>query len=119
MWTLIFEKHGQHLWVGVHENRVCASVSAGPGRSEIDGDAGEIYAIYALRSCHGLGIGSALFHQALNCLRVDGHKTAVLTVLSSNPTVEFYGRMRGKLSRKIQGNFGGKQLDELVMHFEV
>ena len=119
MWTSIFGKPGQHLWVGVHEDRVCAFVSAGPGRSEVDGDAGEIYAIYALRSCHGLGIGSALFRQAQNCLREDGHETAVLTVLSNNPTVEFYGRMGGKISREIQADFGGKQLDELVMRFEL
>jgi hypothetical protein len=64
-------------------------------------------------------IGSALFRQAQNCLRGDGHKTAVLTVLSNNPTVEFYGRMGGKVSRETQAGFGGKQLDERVMCFEL
>jgi ribosomal protein S18 acetylase RimI-like enzyme len=119
MWTSVLGKPGQHLWVGLHEGVVKAFVSAGPGRAEVDVSAGEIYAIYALRSCHGLGIGSALFRQATDCLRRDGYETAVLTVLTENPTVEFYRRMGGEVARKIQADFGGRQIDELVMRFEL
>ena len=43
----------------------------------------------------------------------------MLTVLSENPTVEFYLRMGGEVDRKIQADFGGQQLDELVMRFEL
>jgi GNAT superfamily N-acetyltransferase len=65
--------------------------SMGPAR---DGaSAGEVYAIYAVPEVWGTGAGHALMESALQRLREDGYREAVLWVLDDNPRARaFYER---------------------------
>ena len=81
-----------HVFVAEEENgRVVAFATLGEGRER--GDEAELYAIYALPEAWGSGAGPALMAAALEALREDGFRAAILWVLEDNPRARrFYER---------------------------
>lgn len=74
------------VWVGLVDDEVVAFASAGPSRDE---DAAfELYAIYALPSAWGTGLGHSLMKAAL-----DGEPDVIVWVLEENRRArDFYER---------------------------
>jgi GNAT superfamily N-acetyltransferase len=66
---------------------------ASVGENRLDPDEGELYAIYVLPEAWGGGAGPALMAAALDALRAEGFRIAVLWVLEDNPRARrFYER---------------------------
>lgn len=85
LWESVIPRGG--VWVGLVDGAVVGFASAGPSR---DADtAYELYAIYALESAWGTGLGSSLATAAL-----EGQSDVVVWVLDTNSrAISFYERL--------------------------
>ena len=85
------ERPHDNVLVAEVDGRVVAFASLGESRDAAD--VGELYAIYALPEAWGGGAGPALMAAAVDALRGEGFRAAVLWVLEDNPRARrFYER---------------------------
>jgi GNAT superfamily N-acetyltransferase len=90
-WLVVPEPRRQTLVAEDADGRVLAFATTGASR-DAAGE-GELYAIYALPDEWGSGAGPALMRAALESLREEGFRTAILWVLEDNPRARrFYER---------------------------
>ena len=93
-----------------HAGRVVGFAAAGPGRGEAFGEQGwELYAIYMLQRCQGVGLGRRLFADALETA---GGVPALTWCLSANPSRSFYEALGGKPLGTQSVEIGGVKLEE-------
>lgn len=88
----------------------------GPAREAAQGRSGELYAMYLLKRCHGLGIGRALFAEFSQRLEAVGIGDFYASVLKGNRSRGFYVKMGGRFcgfgEGAIPGRRGGRRLAE-------
>lgn len=70
--------------------------SCGPARATDARDAGEVYTLYVAPDHHGAGIGRDLLAALFGALAEQGMRSAMLWVLSLNPSRFFYEAMGGR-----------------------
>ena len=87
-------------------------VSTGLCRDDGRAEAGEIYALYLLRSAQGQGLGRALFQAGAEYLRAAGLSTIVVWVLVGNPAEAFYAHLGGQPAGQKTITIGGDAYDE-------
>lgn len=103
---------GGWAFVAEWEQRIVGIASGGLSRVRRE-ITGEIYVLYVLRSCHGRGIGRALFDACHYELARCGHRGLMIWVLADNPARGFYERLGGKLAGEAQVAIGGARLREV------
>lgn len=79
--------HWQSIWVAEVSGQVVGAVAAN--------DQGHLWMLYVLPDFQGLGIGSALYGAAIDNLRKNGARKAVLEVLAANESAVSFYRTRG------------------------
>lgn len=84
------------LFVALIDDEIVAFASGGKAREAFENYDCELYAIYALKSAQGQGIGRALMEQIAQSLHNLGYKAMRLWVAKGNPTEKFYAHMGGK-----------------------
>ena len=95
----------------VAEGDVVGFISYGPQRGRWD-FAGEIYALYVGLDWQNQGIGRRLVAAAFAGLVNAGPKSAIVWVLSRNPSRFFYGAVGGQLIGHRTERFAGTELEE-------
>lgn len=93
---------------------VVGFVNAGANRVNGTPYGGEIYALYLLSEHQGHGIGRALLGAAFQRLARSGHDSAMLWVLSRNPTRFFYEAMGGRKFAEREELIGGEAQQEFA-----
>lgn len=87
---------GKVLLVAVNiTDQVVGFILGGPERKGYPDYSGEIYALYVKEDCQGQGIGTALFGSAVDCLKLQGHRSIMLWMLSGNRYHGFYQKHGG------------------------
>lgn len=89
-------------------------VSCGGAREGFSAHAGELYALYLLRSAQGAGAGRRLFDAARQNLRSCDISGMYLWVLADNPAAGFYRHMGGQELARKTIDIGGKPLLEIA-----
>jgi GNAT superfamily N-acetyltransferase len=89
-------------------------VTLGSAREAVAGLAGELYALYTLKSMQGTGAGRQLFDAARQSLRACGINGMYLWVLADNPSAGFYRHMGGRAVMRKTIDIGGKPLEEIA-----
>jgi len=92
--------------------------SYGPNRSVRSKFSGEVYTLYLLPDFQGLSIGQGLLRALFGALAREGHETAVIWVLASNPSRFFYEAMGGKPTAARNTNMGGQTVREVAYGWE-
>jgi GNAT superfamily N-acetyltransferase len=92
--------------------------SYGPSRSARSEFTGEVYTLYLLPDFQGLGLGQGLLRGLFGALAREGHKSALIWVLASNPARFFYEAMGGKPAAARDTKMGGKTVRELAYGWE-
>lgn len=89
---------------------------ANAGANRVSGTpySGEIYALYLLSEHQGHGIGRALLGASFRRLARSGHDSAMLWVLSRNPTRFFYEAMGGRKFAEREELVGGELQQEFA-----
>jgi len=93
---------------------VVGFVNAGANRVSGTPYSGEIYALYLLSEHQGMGIGRALLGASFQRLARSGHDSAMLWVLSRNPTRFFYEAMGGRKFAERAEMVGGEPQQEFA-----
>lgn len=88
--------------------------SYGPNRSAKSSHTGEVYTLYLLPDFQGMGIGQGLLRALFAALSREGHETALIWVLATNPTRFFYEAMGGKPVARRDTVMGGETVPELA-----
>ncbi|MBI1868429.1 MAG: GNAT family N-acetyltransferase [Methylocystis sp.] len=79
---------------------------------------GEIFEIYLLPECHGLGFGRRLFNAARNELAEHGYLSTIVWALADNEkALSFYRRLGGLPVRKAEERFGNDKLARVAFGF--
>lgn len=93
---------------------VVGFASSGPQRGQIEGYAGEIYALYLLQNHQRQGLGRLLFNAAAADLRQRGLNSLMLWVLAENPSRKFYEALGGQALCAEEIELGGQRLMEVA-----
>lgn len=96
----------------------CGFISCGAVRERFEGYAGEVYALYLLKSAQGGGLGRRLFDTARQSLAACGINGLYLWVLTDNPAAGFYRHIGGRALGHKMMDIGGKQLEETAYGWE-
>lgn len=115
LWDLSLSQLGPGQVVLVAEESggdIVGFVSGGPTRQAEFGPGGEIYALYLLKRCQGMGLGRALFDECREALRQEGMARLTLSVLRANPSRGFYIKMGGQPVGRGEVVRGGQLLAE-------
>lgn len=99
MWRQAMTDHANETFIYVAENEHGEIVGFVAGGQEREGHTvykSELYAIYALKSSHGNGIGRRLMRALAQELLNAGYSSMLLWVLKDNPTRGFYEHMGGE-----------------------
>ena len=99
--------------------RIVGFVSSGPSRSQQFGLAGEVLALYLLRSEHGRGIGRRLWDAALDDLRERDLCPGFVWVLADNRAAGFYRHLGAEeIGRRVCDIPGASHLEEIALRFD-
>ena len=86
------------------------------GKSNIEPNIGEIYALYVLSKHHKKGFGKKLVNLAIKELKEMGYDKMIIACLVGNPTNEFYKHIGGKYYK--EGLFEKLNLKENIYLYE-
>lgn len=76
---------------------------------------GELYALYLLNECRGLGLGTQLVSAIAKHFKEEGITSMLVWVMKQNKSaVGFYERMGGKEYLQRKSKFGGKIVDDVA-----
>lgn len=92
--------------------------SYGPNRSKRGEFTGEVYTLYLLPDFQGLGIGQGLLQALFGALTSEGHESALIWVLATNPSRFFYEAMGGKPVAARDTSMGGEMVREVAYGWE-
>ena len=110
---------GNPYLVAVAEQTVIGFCLYGEGRNPNFPNAGEIYALYALRGFQGKGVGKALFRTACSRLQSSGFTTLIVNCLAGNPSLQFYRHMGGEVVSKRTDDLYGFAITEDILQFDL
>jgi len=92
--------------------------SYGPNRSTRSKFSGEVYTLYMLPDFQGLSIGQGLLRALFGALAREGHETALIWVLATNPSRFFYEAMGGKAIASRNTSMAGQPMREIGYGWE-
>ena len=105
---------GTDLMVAEVDHQVVGFVSFGPTRTPALPYSGEVYALYVGIDWQGQGLGRRLLATSLDALAKEGHRGALLWVLTANPARFFYEAMGGERAGERLETFAGTELEEIA-----
>jgi phosphoribosylanthranilate isomerase len=107
MWHDLLTK-GTAVQLAERDGAIVGFGSSGPQRDPTLSCAGEIHAIYVLRSAQRQGVGRTLMAAMARDLLAQGHASAALWVLEGNaPARRFYAALDGReIARRVQDRDG-------------
>jgi GNAT superfamily N-acetyltransferase len=111
-WRRSFAEGGW-AFVAEWEQRPVGFASGGLSRTRRD-VTGELYVLYVLQSCHGCGVGRALFDACHYELARCGHRGLLVWVLADNPARGFYERLGGEPAGESVVAIAGTRLREVA-----
>ena len=111
-WREQFAKR-QALTFVAEDGAVVGFISGGALRDRISGYDSELYAVYLVKECQGLGVGREMVRALARGLRADGFGAMVVWVLEENPAVGFYKRMGARPIAGKMITIAGARLGEL------
>ncbi len=94
--------------------QIVALASGGPLREPVEDFDGEVYCLYVLKACQGLGYGRRLVGEAARRLAGQGFRSLVIWVLKENPACGFYARLGGRRVAEKEVEIGGKSLVDVA-----
>ena len=105
---------GRRYWIAEDDDRVVGYAAVGPCRDDDSAGLGEIYALYALPSVWGTGVGRALLRRATEALG-DTFRGVALWVLEQNERARgFYERAGFRVDGRTKDEeLGGRVVREL------
>ena len=105
---------GNDLMVAEVDQQVVGFVSFGPTRTPALPYSGEVYALYVGIDWQGQGLGRRLLATSLDALAKEGHRGALLWVLTANPARFFYEAMGGRKVGERTEILWGVELPEIA-----
>ena len=113
--TLPERSPGSGTVVAVDEGGLVVGFSSfGAERRDIDGFAGEVFALYLLDDAKGQGTGRLLMAASAERMLAAGVRSAIVWCLAANPTRWFYERMGGVRIADRPGRFAGTDILEVA-----
>jgi ribosomal protein S18 acetylase RimI-like enzyme len=118
-WKKRIEEAAEGKWfiyVAVNENKqVVGFISGGPNRTDDPIYKGELYAIYIVQSCHGLGIGRKLSLALVKSLLTTDIASMMLWVFEKNTSARrFYESLSGQFLRSNWFDISGVSIEEVA-----
>ena len=122
-WTRALSEPGEARGIFVAEAPDMGVVgfgSCGPVREMPDGldgtetRVGEVYTLYVEPDFQNQGLGRRLLDAMFRQLHADGHDTAVLWMLATNPNRFFYEGMGGRIVGAQRDRFAGTSVNEIA-----
>lgn len=95
-WVRALERRARVLVAEDAHGRIVGFGSCGRARGSALSFAGEVYTLYVLPDCQGVGIGRRLLGALFDTLEKTGHGSALIWVLQENPSRFFYEAMGGR-----------------------
>lgn len=119
MWTkeLADLESKTHIYVAEVGSMVVGFACGGPLRESVADFDGELYAIYVLKQCQGLGLGKQLFDAVAHDLIARDFQSMLLWALQENSACHFYETMGGKPITGKTVEIGGKALQKVAYGF--
>lgn len=108
-WANLLRRDAASVKVAVNAGDVVGFGSCGASRAEPD-FTGEVFTLYVAPDWQNQGIGRSLLLAMFGRLIAQGHRSAVIWVLSENPSRFFYQRLGGKEIRRKLLPFNGSQI---------
>lgn len=103
------------MFVAEAEGRgVVGFADFGEAREQIEGYAGELYAIYLLPEFQRRGVGRRLFNLGAEFLASRGRRSMYLLALEASPYRTFYERLGGRVIGRTQVEIEGVPFEELI-----
>jgi ribosomal protein S18 acetylase RimI-like enzyme len=122
-WAEILGRGGSETLVADAGGDIVGFVSCGKSRRvQVDGNEGELYAIYVIASHWSTGVGRSLCEAALGRLRDLGFVRAIVWVLAANTkAIRFYERAGFELhaGSETTVEIGGKNLPEVRYDIDI
>ena len=97
---------------------VIGFIGGGALREAISGYDSELYAVYLVKKCQGIGVGRVLVRELARRLRADGFGRMVVWVLEENPAVGFYKRLGARAIAGKMITIAGVRLAELGLGWD-
>jgi ribosomal protein S18 acetylase RimI-like enzyme len=94
----------------VEGGEVAGFASGGPQRGDVEGYAGELYAVYVVPAAQGRGLGRMLTAAVAAALRARGMDSMLVRVLALNPARRFYERLGGRPGGESETKIGDRTL---------
>ena len=114
-WRPLLADRRQNVFVAEDQRgRIIGFVSGGPERNDDAAYPGELYAIYLLESCKGLGLGRRLVAALVEWFLSRGWQSMLLWVLEDNPSRGFYEALGGVRIKRETVAIGGSELVEIA-----
>jgi len=112
-------EQNDNFFIAVIGRTIIGYCCYGISRNKIYNASGEIYALYVLKGCHGLGVGKALFSASTNALKDIGYSSMIINCLYGNPSVVFYQHMGGKIVAQRKDTIKYKTIAEDILYFDI
>lgn len=111
-WVEHLEHPGDEISLVVERaaSDVIAFISGGPLREPFPGCDAEVYVLYVLKACQGLGCGRRLLTEIAHQFAAREYKSLLIWVLQENPACRFYEHLGGQWVGSKEVEIGGKTL---------
>ena len=113
---LHFLNHENEAFIYIAVNNAGNIIGFASGKSMDDENFdGELYSLYLLQKCRGLGIGRQLVSAIANHFKEKGFTSIMVWVMEKNKSgLGFYERMGGKKYLRRKSEFGGMVVDDVA-----
>ena len=112
-------EQNDNFFIAVIGHTIIGFCCYGISRNKKYNASGEIYALYVLTGCQGLGVGKALFSAGTNALKDRGYSSIIINCLHGNPSLGFYQHMGGKIISQKKDDIKDKSIIEDILYFEI
>jgi ribosomal protein S18 acetylase RimI-like enzyme len=114
-WQRALNQPEHCLFVAERDETVVGFAYGGKEEGLLAGYSGQLYAIYLLEAVQGIGLGRALAHAVVGCLRDRGHRSMVVWVLAENHRARrFYESLGGSEAGQQIITIGDIELEDIA-----
>lgn len=120
LWKKNISEEGNGVFVAENdEGEIVGFVSGGKRGNNHTENAGDLTAIYILKSYQGMGIGRKLVEPMFNQFEKLGYTTIFVEVLEQNKSLHFYEALGAKWFDSKKITIGGAELNLLIYKWEL